>query len=122
MAKILFVEDEASLQKTVGEVLEQEGFEVLRALDGETGLQLAKTQNPDLILLDLILPKKDGFQVIKELKEDPATSGLKIIVLTNLGGSSDVERAISLGATNYLVKADYEIEEVVQKIKEFLAK
>lgn len=120
MSKILFIEDEAALQKTVGEILEQEGFEVLRALDGEIGLQLAKTQKPDLILLDLILPKKDGFQVIKELKENAETANLKVIVLTNLGGTTDVERAIELGATTYLVKADYELEEVVQKIKDFL--
>lgn len=120
MAKILFIEDEASLQKTVGEILEQEGFEVLSALDGEMGVNLAKSEKPDLILLDLILPKKDGFQVIKELRADQATANLKIIVLTNLGSSADVERAIELGATTYLVKADYELEEVLGKIKEFL--
>lgn len=120
MAKILFIEDEAALQKTVGEILEQEGFEVLRALDGEIGIKLAKTQKPDLILLDLIIPKKDGFQVIKDLREDPETADMKIIVLTNLSGTEDVERALELGATNYLVKADYELQEIVQKIRDFL--
>jgi len=120
MSKILFIEDERTLQKTVGEVLLQEGFEVLAAEDGEAGLRMAQSEKPDLILLDLILPKKDGFEIIEELRKDPATANLKIIVLTNLGGSEDVERAISLGATTYLVKADYELEEVVSKIKEFL--
>jgi DNA-binding response OmpR family regulator len=120
MKKILFVEDEEALQKTVGEVLEQEGFEVLRAMDGELGLELAKSQLPDLILLDIILPKKDGFSVIKDLKNDPQTEGIKIIVLTNLGGTEDVEKALELGATNYLVKANYELQEVVQKIQNSL--
>ena len=120
MAKILFIEDERALQKTVGEVLRQEGFEVLSAEDGEVGLRLAKSEKPDLILLDLILPKKDGFEIIEELKKNPETADLKIIVLTNLGSSKDVERAIGLGATTYLGKIDYELEEVVSKIKEFL--
>lgn len=122
MSKILFIEDEAALQKTVGEILEQEGFEVLRALDGETGINLAKTQKPDLILMDLILPKKDGFEVIKELKRNPETADMKIMVLTNLGSNTDVERALELGATTYLVKADYALEEIVEKVKDFLNK
>ncbi len=120
MSKILFIEDERALQRTVGEVLTEEGFNVLVAEDGEAGVRLAKSEKPDLILLDLILPKKDGFEVIKELKKDPATADLKIIVLTNLGSSEDVERAISLGATTYLAKVDYELEEIVKKIKDFL--
>lgn len=120
MSKILFIEDEPSLQKTVGEILEQENFKVLRALDGEVGINLARTEKPDLILLDLILPKKDGFRIIQELRADQATANLKIIVLTNLESSTDVERALELGATTYLVKTNYELEEVVQKIKDLL--
>lgn len=122
MAKILFIEDEPSLQKTVGEVLEQEGFEVLSATDGETGLELAKNKKPDLILLDLILPRKDGFAVLAELKQDPDTRDIKVVVLTNLEGSGDVEKALELGATTYLVKANYELEEVVRKVKDFIEK
>lgn len=120
MKKILLIEDEASLQKTVGEILKQEGFEVLEALDGDTGLRLAKAKNPDLILLDLILPKKDGFEVLKDLKGDPATAHIKVVVLTNLESSHDVERALELGATTYLVKANYNLEEVVSKIKKLV--
>ena len=120
MKKILFIEDEPTLQKTVGEVLGQEGFEVLEALDGESGIAMAKRERPDLVLLDLILPKKNGFEVLAELKKDPETANIKIIVLTNLEGSEEVERALELGATNYLVKANYELEEIVTKIKELL--
>lgn len=120
MTKILFIEDEPSLQKTVGEVMRAEGFEILEATDGEIGIQIAKEKHPDIILLDLILPKKDGFEVMKELRENEATKDIKIIVLTNLESSSDVERALALGATTYLVKANYDLEDVVAKIKQIL--
>lgn len=122
MKKILFIEDESALQKTFGEILKQEGFEVISALDGETGLNLAKTQNPDLILLDLILPRMDGFEVLKELKKDEKTRDIPVIVLTNLEGIGDIDRAIQLGANTYLVKAQYTLEEVIGKIKKALEK
>jgi len=120
MKKILFIEDESALQKTFGEILSQEGFKMISALDGETGLNLAKKEKPDLILLDLILPKLHGFEVLKRLKGDPETKEIPIIVLTNLEEIADVEKAIELGATTYLVKANYSLEEIVQKIKKAL--
>lgn len=120
MKKILFIEDESALQKTIEEALRQENFEVIKALDGEIGLNLAKKEAPDLILLDLILPKKDGFEVLKELKKDSATKDIPVIILTNLEGAQDIEKALSLGATTYLVKANYDLEEVVRKIKNTL--
>jgi len=117
MKKILFIEDESVLHKTIGEVLTQQGYEMISALDGEIGLRLAQTKKPDLILLDLILPKIDGFGVLKQLKEDEKTKGIPVIVLTNLEGMQDVERAIKMGASTYLVKSNYDLEEVVEKIK-----
>ncbi len=120
MKTILFIEDEPTLQKTVGQFLEKEGYQIKNALDGEIGLALAKEIKPDLILLDLILPKKDGFGVLEELKKDETTKDIPVIILTNLEGGADVEKALSLGATTYLVKANYELEEVVKKIKETL--
>jgi len=120
MKKILFVEDESALQKTFGEILKQEGYEMISALDGEIGLRLAKTKKPDLILLDLILPKVHGFEVLKKLKEEKETKDIPVIVLTNLEGIGDVEKAIELGATTYLVKANYSLEEVIEKIKKAL--
>jgi len=120
--KILFVEDESSLQKTFSDLLKSEGYEMVSALDGETGLRLAKEGQPDLILLDLILPRVHGFDVLKELKTDPKTKEIPIIVLTNLEEMGDVEKAIELGATTYLVKAQYSLEEVVEKIKKILEK
>jgi len=122
MKKILFVEDEPSLQKTISEVLVQEGFQVLSASDGEEGLRFAANENPDLILLDLILPKKDGFEVLKELKADEKMKDIPVIVLTNLEGVGDVEKALSLGAKTYLVKANYELDDVLKLVKEHLRK
>lgn len=120
MKTILFIEDEPTLQRTVGQVLEQEGFKIKKALDGEIGLKLAKKFKPDLILLDLILPKMDGFKVLTELKKDLSTKNIPVIILTNLEQSADVEKVLSLGATTYLVKANYELKEVIEKIKENL--
>jgi len=120
MKKILFIEDESALQKTFGELLKQEGYEMISALDGEIGLRLAKDKKPDLILLDLILPKIHGFEVLKKLKEDKETKEIPIIILTNLEGISDVNKAVELGATTYLVKAQYSMEEVLEKIKKAL--
>ncbi len=120
MAKILFIEDEFALQKTLGEALQQEGYKVIAALDGEAGLRLAKSEKPDLILLDLVLPKVHGFTVLKQLKEEETTKTIPVIVLTHLEEMEDINKAIELGATTYLVKAQYSLEEVLEKIKKAL--
>ncbi len=98
----------------------KEGFEIKTAFDGQAGLELAKEYKPDLILLDLILPKMDGFTVLEELKKDQSTKDIPVIVLTNLEGTSDVEKVLELGATTYLVKANYDLSEVVAKIRKTL--
>ena len=109
MKKILIVEDEQALQKTLGEILTQEGYEVIAASDGEMGLTLARDNNPNLILLDLILPKVSGFEVLKQLKGNNLTKDIPVIVLTNLEGVEEVDKAVSLGATTYLVKSQYSL-------------
>lgn len=115
--KIVFIEDEPALQKSLGSFLRQEGYHVSSALDGETGLKLVKTQKPDLVLLDIILPKMDGFEVLKKLKEDEETKDIPILILTNLERMKDVEQALVTGATSYLIKTDYDLKELAQKIK-----
>lgn len=120
MKKILFIEDEAALQEALGEALRQKGFRVFKALDGDTGLRLAKSEGPDLILLDLILPYKEGFEVLKELKEDKETENIPVIVLTNLEGVKDVDKALSAGATTYLIKTQYNLEEIIGRVKKTL--
>ncbi len=118
--KILFVEDESALQKNLSDLFSQEGYETISALDGEIGLSLAKNKKPDLILLDLILPKASGFDVLKNLKEDKDTKNIPVIVLTNLESMGDIEKALALGATTYLVKSSYSLDEILEKVKKTL--
>ena len=118
--KILIIEDEATLQKALNEVLAGENYEVVTSLDGLKGLELAQEENPDLILLDIILPKIDGFEVLRRIKENKKTSQIPVIILTNLSDVNDIQKALDLGATTYLVKADFHIEDVLKKIKEVL--
>jgi len=118
--KILMVEDEKDLQQTLGELLKTEGFEILQAYDGEAGLEMARKEKPDLVLLDLRIPKKDGFEVLEELKKDPNTSAIKVIIFTNLESAEDINRALDAGATTYIVKANYSLDDILVKIKEIL--
>jgi two-component system, chemotaxis family, sensor kinase CheA len=119
---ILIVEDEATLHKALLEFLTPEGYATLSAVDGEQAVEIAKEKKPDLILLDIILPKKDGYEVLEELKKDANTKDIPVIILTNLESPEDVQRALDIGATNYLVKADFKLEEVINKIKQVLEK
>lgn len=120
MKKILFVEDESALQRAATQVLTEEGYKVFSALDGETALKYAKKEHPDIILLDLVIPKKSGFEVLDELKKDPETKDIPVIILSNLESSEDIGKALERGATTYLVKTNYQLDEVVDKIKSIL--
>jgi len=120
MEKILFIEDEAVLQKSLGGILTDKGYEVISAVDGESGLSLAKEVKPDLIILDLILPRIHGLKVLENLKSEEETKRIPVIILTNLESAGDVEKALELGATTYLVKANYDLDEVIDKINKAL--
>jgi len=120
MKKILFVEDEVAIQKTLGESLRKKNYDVKSALDGEIALKLAKSENPDLILLDIILPKKNGLEVLEDLRKDEKTKNIPVIILTNLENVGEVEKAIELGATTYLIKANYSLDEVIEKVQKVL--
>lgn len=120
MKKILLIEDEANLQKALGDALEQKDYKVLKALNGEIGWQLCQDEKPDLVLLDLILPKKDGFEVLAEIKKNDGTKNIPVIILTNLEGNLDIEKALELGATTFLVKTNYELNEIIEKIEQTL--
>lgn len=111
-----------SLQKTLQEYLSADGFEVFCASDGEEGVRIASEQMPDLMLLDIILPKMDGYEVIKAMKGNEKTKKIPIMLLTNLGGVRDVEKALELGATTYLIKSDYKLEEIVKKVRDIIEK
>lgn len=120
MPKILVIEDESALQKTLGAVLTKNGYRVIKALDGDIGLQLAQKELPDLIILDIILPKVDGFEVLRELKSKDATKLIPVVVLTNLESMEDIEKALEEGASTYLVKSNYTLEEILQKVQQTL--
>lgn len=118
--KILFIEDDAALQRTIGDLLKSSGYAITQALTGDDGVRLSATEAPDLILLDLILPQKDGFEILTKIRNNPETKNTPVIILTNLEGSEEVERALSLGAHTYLVKLRYSLDEILEKIKKAL--
>ena len=118
---ILLVEDDEFLAELYATKLNLEGFEVSLAVDGEKGLKLAKEVAPDLILLDIILPKMDGFEVLKGLKSDPSLKKIPVILLTNLSQKDEVQKGLSLGAKDYLIKAHFMPSEVVKKIKKTIS-
>jgi DNA-binding response OmpR family regulator len=124
MAKILLVEDDQFLSALLKNRLEKEKFEVTLAHDGDGALQALRDMEPDLILLDIILPGKSGFEVLEEVQADPQLSdkkGVPVIVISNLGQESDVERGKELGVVDYFVKARISIDDLVKKVRNALA-
>ncbi len=122
MSKILIVEDEKSLNRVVGEEFRSKGYTAKIAEDGQEALSLAKSFRPDIILLDLVLPKKSGLDVLAELKSEPLLKDIKVIVLSNLAEDENIKKALTLGAADYFVKSQHSIYEVVEKVEEQLAK
>ncbi len=118
--KILIIEDDKFLRELIVQKLVKEGYGVSKAVDGEEGLKKLKTEQPDLVLLDLILPGIDGFEVLTRRKEEPALLSIPIIILSNLGQKEDVERGLKLGAVDYLIKAHFTPREIIEKIKNTL--
>ena len=119
-SKILIAEDDQFLCKAMTTKLTKEGYEVKIALDGVQLMDLLKSYIPDLIILDLLMPKKDGFEVVKEVKADPKLKNIPILIASNLGQSSDIQQILALGATDYLIKSEFTLESLVQKIKNIL--
>lgn len=117
---ILLIEDDPFLSSVLRLKLEKESFKVVRAADGEEALHFLTEQGikPDLILLDLILPKKNGFEVLETIRQDPLLEKLPVIIISNLGQPSDIERGKALGIIDYFVKARLSVEELVNKVKQ----
>ncbi len=121
MPKILIVEDDKFLRELLESKLRKEkDFTIVTAKDGEEGLQKAREEDPDLIILDLILPGLNGFEVLEKIKSSAAIADIKVIVLSNLGQKEDIDRAMKLGAEDYLIKAHFTLEEIIKKIRENL--
>jgi len=120
MKKILIVEDDKFLRELISQKIAKEGYDVYEAIDGEEGIEKIKEIKPDLILLDLILPGIDGFEVLTRIKEDIGTSEIPVIILSNLGQREDVERGLKLGAVDYMIKAHFTPGEIIDKVKRIL--
>ncbi len=119
---ILMIEDDVFLAEIFKKRLEKVGYQVVLADNGEKGLSLAKKDKPDLILLDMILPKMNGFEVLKKLKRNKKYENIPVVVLTNLSSKQDIKKAFELGATEYLIKFHVTPKEIIEKIKELLKK
>jgi len=118
--KIMVVEDDEHISKVYEIKFAKEGINVVLARDGEEAVVKITAEKPDVILLDLMIPKKDGFGVLEEIKKNPELVNIPVIILSNLGQKSDQDRAIALGANEYLVKVDYSIQDVINKAKGYL--
>jgi DNA-binding response OmpR family regulator len=121
MKKILIIEDNAILSLTLDDNLAKEGFEVVRARDGDDGLAIALSTKPDLILLDILLPKMDGLTLLNELRKDAWGKEVPVIVMSNLSTPGDIATATEGGVHAYFLKIDTRIEDVIKSIREKLA-
>ena len=122
MSKILIIEDDNFLLSLIVEKFTQLGFDAEAAADGEEGLNKILNNKYDLILLDMILPKMDGFKVLEEIKKNQSLKNLPIVVTSNLYDKNDIDRAVSLGAADYIIKAYNSPENIVDRVKAFLQK
>jgi CheY-like chemotaxis protein len=118
---ILVVEDDTILRDLISQKLKKENkYEIVEAIDGEEGIKKARETKPDLVLLDLILPGIDGFGVLEQIKKDPETAKIPVIILSNLGQKEEIEKGLKLGATDFLIKAHFTLSEIVKKVKTVL--
>jgi len=122
MTKIMLVEDDVALRDIYSSRFEAEGYKVVVAADGEEALTIAVKEKPDLILLDIMMPKISGFDVLDILRNTPETKSTKIIVMSALSQTADIEKGKSLGADEYLVKSQVTLSEVVERVKGVLAR
>jgi DNA-binding response OmpR family regulator len=117
--KVLVVEDDKFLRTVLEKKLSAEDFEVISAVDGDEALEKIISDKPDIILLDIILPKRSGFLVLENIKKDPEFKKVPVLVISNLGQEEDIKKGLSLGAIEYFVKAKVSLDDVVKKIKEY---
>jgi len=120
MSKVLLVEDDPFLADIYSQKLEKAGFNVGTETDGSKVLNAIKEQKPELLILDIVLPKLDGWEILEELNKDSKFAALKVMVFSNLGQKAEVEKGMKLGAVKYLIKSDYTPSEVVEEVKKLL--
>ncbi len=118
--KVLMAEDDKFIARAYNDGLTRAGFSVTMASDGDEAIHKIRETKPDIILLDLIMPGKNGFEVLEEIKKDEDMKDIPVIILSNLGQETDVKKGKELGAVDYLIKSDFSIPEVVKKINEYI--
>jgi two-component system phosphate regulon response regulator PhoB/two-component system alkaline phosphatase synthesis response regulator PhoP len=118
---VMIVEDDTFLSQLLSNRLTRDGLTIIRAGDGQEALDILKDTKPDLILLDLILPKKSGFEVMEEIQKNPLLKRAPVVIISNLGQDDDISRGKQLGAIEYYVKAKISIEDLVNKIQDLLS-
>lgn len=121
MAKILIVEDDPLISRMYEKIFSFENYEVEVASDGQEGLDKVRASKPTIILLDVMMPKMNGLEVLEALKSDPEIKSIPVVMLTNLAGQSDAETALSKGAVKYIVKSQYDPKQIADMVKEILA-
>jgi two-component system response regulator RpaA len=122
MTKILAAEDDKLISNSLCDALKTAGYEPTPAYDGEEAVAKAKEIIPDLVLLDIMMPKLDGISVLWELKSNPATAKIPVIVLTNIGDVETISKIVEAGAVDYLLKSDQSVDDIIQKVKDVLAR
>ncbi len=122
MTKILAAEDDKLISNSLCDALKTAGFEPTPAYDGEEAVAKSKEILPDLILLDIMMPKLDGISVLWELKADPNTAKIPVIVLTNIGDVETISKIVEAGAVDYLLKSDQSVDDIIQKVRDVLAR
>lgn len=122
MIKILAAEDDKLISNSLCDALKTAGYEATPAYDGEEAVAKAREIIPDLVLLDIMMPKLDGISVLWELKANPATAKIPVIVLTNIGDVETISKIVEAGAVDYLLKSDQSVDDIIQKVKEVLAR
>lgn len=118
--KILLIEDDPFLSSLLGNRLKKEGFDLDTVKSGNDAMKALRAKLPDLVLLDIILPGKSGFEVLEDIKSEPPVARVPVMIISNLGQDSDMERGKELGAVEYIVKARVSIDDLVKKIKDYL--
>jgi DNA-binding response OmpR family regulator len=120
MSRILLVEDDPFLARAYEVKFSSEGLNFSLAKTGQEGLDKMKAEKPDLLLLDIMLPGRSGFEVLEEMKQSPELKDVPVVVLSNLGQEDDIKRALSLGAKEYLIKTDVKLEDVAKTVRKYL--
>ncbi len=119
--KVLVIEDDIILRKAIVTALKDAEFDISEALDGDEGLRKAISEKPDLILLDLILPKKSGWSVLDDLKKNDKVKDIPVLVLTVVPALESIEKCTKMGAVGYLIKSDYSLDDIVTSVKEHIS-